>query len=198
MRHQKAGRKFSRTSAHRHAMFSNMVASLVMHERIETTEPKAKELKRLADRTISWGTSVGDLTAKGRDKLDREERARIVHAMRMARRVLRSEEALAKLFAEVAPRFRGRTGGFTRILKTRVRPGDAAPMAYVELVERAAPEPAPEPAPEGKGGKGEARKAAPAKAEARKAAPARAEKGPKAGKKAKADPSEKSSKSKKK
>jgi len=194
MRHQKAGRKFSRTSAHRHAMFSNMVASLVMHERIETTEPKAKELKRLADRTISWGTSVGDLTAKGRDKLDREERARIVHAMRMARRVLRSEEALAKLFAEVAPRFRGRTGGFTRILKTRVRPGDAAPMAYVELVERAAPE----PAPEGKGGKGEARKAAPAKAEARKAAPARAEKGPKADKKAKADPSEKSSKSKKK
>ena len=141
MRHQKAGRKFSRTSAHRHAMFSNMVASLVMHERIETTEPKAKELKRLADRTISWGTSVGDLTAKGRDKLDREERARIVHAMRMARRVLRSEEALAKLFAEVAPRFRGRTGGFTRILKTRVRPGDAAPTPSARVVHRSRPRP---------------------------------------------------------
>src|SRR5262249_34003270 len=102
MRHQKAGRKFSRTSAHRRAMFSNMVASLVMNERIETTDAKAKELKRLADRTISWGTSVGDLTAKGREKLDADERARVVHAMRMARRVVRSEEALEKLFHNVA------------------------------------------------------------------------------------------------
>ncbi|MBI4508525.1 MAG: 50S ribosomal protein L17 [Deltaproteobacteria bacterium] len=145
MRHQKAGRKFSRKSAHRQAMFSNMVTSLVLNERIETTEPKAKELKRLADRTIAWGTSVGDLLAKGRDKLDAEERARLVHAMRMAQRVVRSRAALEKLFGEVAPRFRGRSGGFTRVLKTRVRTGDAAPMAFVELVERASEEAASKP-----------------------------------------------------
>lgn len=136
MRHQKAGRKFSRTSEHRQAMFSNLVASLMLHERIETTQPKAKELKRLADRTIAWGTRVGDLLEKGRDKLSAEEKARIVHAMRMARRTCRHPEALKKLFGDVALRFRGRSGGYTRLLKTRVRVGDAAPMAWVELVER--------------------------------------------------------------
>lgn len=136
MRHQKAGRKFSRTSAHRKAMFSNLLASLVMHERIETTEPKAKELKRLADRTISWGTSVGELVAKGREALSVTERAKIVHAKRMAGRILRSSEALDKLFGEIAPRFKGRPGGYTRLLKTRVRVGDAAPMSFIELVGR--------------------------------------------------------------
>jgi large subunit ribosomal protein L17 len=115
-------------------MFSNMITSLVLHERIETTVPKAKELKRLAERAITWGISVADLTVKGRDKLDAEEKARIVHAMRMARRVIRSEEALSKLFSDVALRFRGRTGGYTRLLKTRNRRGDCAPMSFVELV----------------------------------------------------------------
>ncbi len=134
MRHQKAGRKFSRTSAHRKALFSNLVASLVLHGRIETTEPKAKELKRIADRTISWGTSVGELTAKGRDKMTAEEKAKVVHAMRMAGRVLKQREALRKLFHEVAPGLRGRNGGYTRLLKTRQRIGDAAPMSLVELV----------------------------------------------------------------
>jgi large subunit ribosomal protein L17 len=134
MRHQKAGRKFSRTSAHRKAMFSNMVASLVLHGKIETTQPKAKELKRLADRTISWGTSVGELTAKGRDKMTPAEKAKVVHAMRMAGRVLKQREALEKLFHEVAPGFGDRHGGYTRLLKTRQRPGDAAPMSLVELV----------------------------------------------------------------
>ena len=143
MRHQKSGRKLGRTSAHRSAMFGNMVTSLLMHERIETTEPKAKVIKRIADRTISWGTSVGDLVAQGRDKLSQEERVRIVHAMRMARRVVKTDEALEKLFSDVAPRFRGRTGGFTRILKTRVRRGDAAPMAFLELVTRAIEKAAP-------------------------------------------------------
>ena len=142
MRHQKAGRKFSRTSAHRHAMFSNMVASLVLHGKIETTEPKAKELKRLADRTISWGTSVAELTAKGRDKMSAAEKAKVVHAMRMAGRVLKQREALEKLFHEVAPGFQGRPGGYTRLLKTRQRMGDAAPMSLVELVAaEAKPEP---------------------------------------------------------
>ena len=167
MRHQKRGRKLGRKSAHRHAMFSNMLASLVIHERVETTDAKAKELKRLADRTISWGTSVGDLTAKGRDKLDESEKARVVHAMRMAGRWIKSSEALTKLFGEVAPRFRGRPGGFTRVLKTRTRIGDAAPMSFVELVDRPKPEPKAAPAPEGGGRKKKA-----AKAEAEAAAPA--------------------------
>ena len=146
MRHQKSGKKLGRTSAHRHAMFANMVSSLLIHERIETTEAKAKELRRFADWAISWGTSVNDLTAKGRDKLNAAEKAQIVHAMRQARRVLKSEEAVEKLFHEVAPRYRDRHGGYTRLLKTRVRIGDAAPMAFVELTERAAAEePAAEP-----------------------------------------------------
>lgn len=165
MRHLKAGRKFSRTSSHRRAMFSNMVTSLVVHERIETTTPKAKELKRIADKTISWGTSVVDLTTKPREKLAADEKARIVHAMRMARRVIKSDDALTKLFHDIAPRMKGRTGGYTRVLKTRVRPGDAASMAFVELVERgeaAAPARAEEKAGGGKG-----KKAAPAKAEAK-------------------------------
>ena len=115
-------------------MFSNMVASLVLHGKIETTEPKAKELKRLADRTISWGTSVGELTAKGRDKMTAAEKAQVVHAMRMAGRVLKQKDALEKLFHEVAPGYRGRNGGYTRLLKTRQRVGDAAPMSLVELV----------------------------------------------------------------
>jgi large subunit ribosomal protein L17 len=139
MRHQKAGRKFSRTSAHRKAMFSNMVASLVMHGKIETTEPKAKELKRIAERTISWGTSVAELTAKGRDKQTAADKAKIVHAMRMARRVLRSSEALDKLFGEVAAMMSERPGGYTRLLKTRTRLGDATQMSIVALVGTEAP-----------------------------------------------------------
>lgn len=157
MRHLNLGRKFSRTSEHRHAMFSNLISALILHERIETTDPKAKTLKRLADRTISWGTSVGDILAKAPEKRSAEERAAVVHAIRMARRTLRHEEALSKLFSEVAPRLRGRTGGFTRVLKTRVRRGDAAPMSFVELVVRAEPEAQAAPAEETKG-KGKAAK----------------------------------------
>ncbi|MFH0901925.1 MAG: 50S ribosomal protein L17 [Pseudomonadota bacterium] len=134
MRHRKAGRKYSRTSAHRKALFSNLVSSLMLHQRVETTVAKAKELKRIADRTISWGVSVGDITAKELGKRSDEERARVVHAIRMARRVVKTDEALEKLFGEIAPRMRGRNGGFTRLIKTRNRVGDAAPMAFVELV----------------------------------------------------------------
>jgi len=137
MRHQKSGRKFSRPSAHRNAMFSNMLASLITHERIETTVPKAKELRTIAEKTITWGTSVLDLTSKPVDKRSTAEKARIVHAMRMARKVMHSEDAVTRLFREIAPRFKGRPGGYTRILKTRIRRGDAAPMALIELVVRA-------------------------------------------------------------
>jgi large subunit ribosomal protein L17 len=142
-------------------MFSNMVTSLVIHERIETTDAKAKELKRIADRAISWGTSVGDLTAKDRDKLDAAERARIVHAMRMAGRWIHDREALSKLFGEVAPRLKGRTGGFTRVLKTRIRRGDAAPMSFVELVSREESVAAPSTEDKGKKAKKKADEATP-------------------------------------
>jgi large subunit ribosomal protein L17 len=173
MRHQKSGRKFSRPSAHRNAMFSNMLASLVMHERIETTEPKAKELRSLADKTISWGKSVADVTSKPRDKRTDADKQRIVHAIRQAKRVLRSDEAIEKLFSDVGARFNGRNGGYTRLLKTRTRRGDAAPMAFLELTVMAAkPEPTPAPAEADGEGEGEATaapKAKSAKAKAPKA-----------------------------
>ena len=151
MRHLKAGRKLGRKSAHRKAMYSNMVAALVTYGKIETTEAKAKELRSIADRTISWGVGVNDLLRKDRKKLSDIERARVVHAKRMARRVLRDEAALERLFAEVAPAMEGRPGGYTRVLKTRFRVGDAAPMALVALVagggEAAGEAEAPAPAP---------------------------------------------------
>jgi large subunit ribosomal protein L17 len=148
MRHLKAGRKLGRTSAHRKAMYSNMVAALVTYGKIETTEAKAKELRSIADRTISWAVGVNDLTRKDRKKMSDIERARVVHAKRMARRVLKDEAALDRLFAEVGPALAGRPGGFTRVLKTRFRVGDAAPMALVALVAGGeAGEAAPAPAP---------------------------------------------------
>ena len=134
MRHRKSGRKLGRNSSHRKAMWSNMVASLVTHGRIETTEAKAKELRGIAERTINWGVSVHELLAKDAEKLSQDEKAKLVHARRMAKRVLKDKGALSKLFDEVAPRYVGRPGGYTRVLKTRFRTGDAAPMAFIELV----------------------------------------------------------------
>src|SRR5438552_3769387 len=125
MRHRKHGRRLSRTSAHRKALWSNMVASLITYERIQTTEAKAKELRGIAEPVITWGTSVADIISKDAEKLDAEEKAAIVHAYRMARRVVKQREALDKLFKEIGPRFRGRPGGYLRVLKYRVRPGDA-------------------------------------------------------------------------
>ena len=133
MRHRKSGRKLGRKSSHRAALFNNLVTALLTHGRIETTEPKAKELRRFADATITWGISVHALVAKG-DKATPAERAQVVHARRMARQTVMTREALDRLFAEVGPHFAARKGGYTRILKTRTRKGDAAPMAFVELV----------------------------------------------------------------
>ena len=134
MRHQKAGRTFGRRADHRHAMMSNLVASLILAERIRTTDAKAKELRRLVERTITWGTSLGDLLTRAEDKMSVDERAQVVHHMRMARRVCKHPEALAKLFRDVAPRFLGRPGGYTRVLKIGQRPGDAAPVSLIELI----------------------------------------------------------------
>src|SRR5208337_1135116 len=122
MRHGNYGGKLGRTSAHRSALFRNMVTSLLEHERIETTDAKAKEVRRIAERMITLGKR-GDL-----------------HARRHALRVIRSRDVAAKVFGDLAERFRERPGGYTRIVKHRVRIGDAAPLSILELVEGAAPE----------------------------------------------------------
>jgi large subunit ribosomal protein L17 len=159
-------------------MFSNMVASLIEHERIRTTDAKAKELRRVAERTITWATSVGQLVGDGRKK-DAADQARVVHAMRMAARVVKQRPALEKLFSEVGPRLVGRPGGYTRIMKIGQRHGDAAPLSIIELVDRAGPEPAaPEPKDKKKGKPAAAAAAAPEKP-AKPAKPAKKAKPPK-------------------
>jgi large subunit ribosomal protein L17 len=134
MRHRKSGRKFGRTSSHRKAMFRNMVTSLLEHERIHTTEAKAKELRGQVERTISRGLSVQDLLEKAEGDRSDADKARIVHAMRMAGRLVHSKDVLRKLFTEIAPKYKERNGGYTRIVKTVARVGDAAKMAIIELV----------------------------------------------------------------
>ena len=175
MRHQKHGKKLSRVSAHRHALWSNMVSSLIEHERIETTDVKAKELKRIAERTINWSTSLGDLLTKDDAKMDAGDRARKVHHIRMARRVVKDPATLQKLFDEVGPRFIGRPGGYTRVIKLRNRHGDAAPISIVELVERGKQE-APPPVEEPKKGQKTKAKAAKAAETNAEDAPAKEEK----------------------
>ncbi|MCF8015179.1 MAG: 50S ribosomal protein L17 [Chromatiaceae bacterium] len=122
MRHQKAGRKLNRNSAHREAMFRNMAGSLFRHELIKTTLPKAKELRRVAEPLIT---------------LAKEDS---VHHRRLAFARLRDKEIVGKPFTELGPRYNERPGGYLRILKCGFRAGDAAPMAYVELVDRPADE----------------------------------------------------------
>ena len=133
MRHRNSGRKLGRKSSHRSAMYNNLVTSLILHGRIETTEAKAKELRAYADSTIQWSVDVVALLAKG-DKVTAQERAKLLHARRMARQTIKTREAMERLFNEVGPHFAQRKGGYTRMLKTRNRKGDAAPMAFVELV----------------------------------------------------------------
>lgn len=121
MRHRHSGRQLNRNSSHRKAMFRNMVSSLVEHELIKTTLPKAKELRRYAEPLITL--SKKDTVANRRLAFDR----------------LRSKESVGKLFNELGPRYEERPGGYLRIMKCGFRPGDKAPMAYVELVDRPAP-----------------------------------------------------------
>ena len=120
MRHQKSGRKLNRTSSHREAMFKNMASSLFKHELIRTTLPKAKELRRVAEPLITLAKTDG------------------VANRRLAFARLRDKQAVGKLFVELGPRYSSRPGGYLRILKCGFRPGDHAPMAYVELVDRPA------------------------------------------------------------
>src|SRR5438477_3730673 len=152
MRHRVAGLTLSRPSAHRQALFSNLVASLFTYEKIRTTDAKAKETQRLAERPITWARRVGDVLTKKPDRRSPEESARVVHAVRMARRVVRDRGAVLKLFDELAPRYLARRGGYTRIVKLGQRPGDAAPMSLLELMpDEAGPAVKDTAAPEAKG-----------------------------------------------
>lgn len=118
MRHLKSGRKLNRSSSHRHAMWRNMVTSLLQHEHLQTTDAKAKELRRWVDRMITLG------------------KRNTLHARRQALAFVRSRTVVAKLFEDIAPRFSTRPGGYTRITKLGIRQGDAAPISLIELVER--------------------------------------------------------------
>ena len=118
MRHGMSGRKLNRTSSHRKAMFANMAAALIRHEQINTTLPKAKDLRRVVDKLITLGKR-GDL-----------------HARRQAWATLRDDGLTQKLFGPLAERYRNRPGGYTRVIKAGFRYGDAAPMAMIELVDR--------------------------------------------------------------
>lgn len=133
MRHRLSGRQLNRDATARAALFNNLVTSLITYGRIETTQAKAKELGRYADPVITLGVGVQELVAKG-EKATKAEKAKIVHAYRLAKQTVMTKDALDKLFKELGPHFAGRKGGYTRVLKTRVRKGDAAPMAFIELV----------------------------------------------------------------
>ena len=117
MRHQRSGKKLGRTPAHRKALYSNLAGALIEHGRISTTEAKAKAVKPFAEKMITLGKR-GDL-----------------HARRQALAALRSNDVVHRLFADVAPRFADRPGGYTRIVKLGMRQGDAAEMVYLELVD---------------------------------------------------------------
>lgn len=117
MRHNKAGRRLGRTTSHRVAMFRNMVTSFLNHEKITTTDAKAKELRSIAEKMITLGKK-GDL-----------------HAMRQAASYIRDKKVVTKLFTTIAPRYKERPGGYTRIIKLGIRPGDNAPLSVIELVE---------------------------------------------------------------
>ncbi|KFB09954.1 50S ribosomal protein L17 [Nitratireductor basaltis] len=118
MRHGKSGRKLNRTASHRKAMFANMAASLIEHEQIVTTLPKAKELRPIVEKLVTLGKR-GDL-----------------HARRQAISAIRDEKLVRRLFETVAPRYASRNGGYLRIMKAGFRHGDNAPMAVIEFVDR--------------------------------------------------------------
>ena len=125
MRHNKAGRRLGRTTSHRVAMFRNMVTSFLNHEKITTTDAKAKELRSIAEKMITLGKK-GDL-----------------HAMRQAASYIRDKKVVTKLFTSIAPRYQERAGGYTRIIKLGLRSGDNASLSMIELVEGAVEKKAP-------------------------------------------------------
>jgi large subunit ribosomal protein L17 len=158
MRHHLTGRQLSRNSSHRHAMLRNMSVSLLRHETIRTTLPKAKELRRVVEPLITLGKTDGDANR------------------RLAFARLRDAEVVEKLFVDLGPRFKARPGGYTRILRMLPRAGDSAPMALMQLVDRPDSAAAQEPPAAKKKGARRAKKTAAAATEAEAAAPKRKKK----------------------
>ena len=150
MRHLNAGRKFGRNTSHRRAMFKNLAANLITHERIETTEAKAKELRRVAERLITKAKRLGALGYTPNADLSPADKSRRLAATRLVARELprfgvklengkeQKVDVVEKIFVDLAKRFADRPGGYTRIIKIGNRRGDNAPMAYIELVDGAA------------------------------------------------------------
>jgi len=146
MRHLNAGRKFGRNSSHRRAMFRNLAANLVAHERIETTDEKAKELRRVAERLITKAVRLGDIAYTPDADLKPEARAKRLHAQRVvgaflprfATRIIDGQpkkiDLVEKVFLDLAKRFKTRPGGYTRIVKLGLRRGDGASMSIIEFV----------------------------------------------------------------
>jgi large subunit ribosomal protein L17 len=150
MRHKKLGRQFSRNTSHRRAMFRALAANLVLHGRIETTDAKAKELRRVAERLITRAVRLGDVAHTAADKLSDADKARRVAVKRQVGQFLRrfavktgkdgtttKVDLLEKLLVELGARYKNRPGGYTRIIKIGRRRGDNAPMSLIELVDEA-------------------------------------------------------------
>lgn len=150
MRHQNAGRKFDRNTSSRRAMFRNLTANLILHERIETTDAKAKELRRVAERLITKARRLGEVSYTPLEKLSDKDKARRLHVKRLIssfipRFVTKTEKGgetkqvdiVEKVLLDLAKRFEGRPGGYTRIIKLGERRGDNAPMAIIEFVGEA-------------------------------------------------------------
>jgi large subunit ribosomal protein L17 len=148
MRHKSSGRQFSRNSSHRRAMLRSLTANLIAHERIETTDAKAKELRRVAERVISKARRLGDIAYTPHDKLSLADRARRHAAQKEVGKFLhrfmvvggsnedggKKLDLIEKVFVELAERYKGRAGGYTRIIKLGNRRGDNAPISIIELV----------------------------------------------------------------
>jgi large subunit ribosomal protein L17 len=171
MRHLNAGRKFGRNSSHRRAMFRNLAANLIAHERIETTDEKAKELRRVAERLITKAIRLGDVAYTKNEDLKPADRAKRLHAERLVGAFIprfgtkqdggetKKIDLVEKVFIDLAKRFQGRAGGYTRIVKLGPRRGDAANMSLIEFVG----ELKSKPESEEKGETKKAKKKAPAK-----------------------------------
>jgi large subunit ribosomal protein L17 len=148
MRHKKAGRQFGRDTSSRRAMFRNLAANLITHERIETTDAKAKELRRIAERLITKAMRLGKVGYTAQTELSSTDKAKRLHTARQVssyvprfgvRRDGTKVDIVEKVLVELSKRFEGRPGGYTRIVKLGPRRGDAAPMVIIEFIDAAAP-----------------------------------------------------------
>lgn len=145
MRHRKSGRKLGRNSSHRRAMFRNMAAALILHEEIDTTHAKAKELRGIVEKLITQASKAQDSIGKSAEQLTQEEKLKQFHLKKMVTKFLPQKyedgleenapvDLVAKLFDELVPRYKDRPGGYTRVTRIGTRKGDCAPIARIQLV----------------------------------------------------------------